>query len=117
VALPESAYVALLVLLEQPYADVGRNLGAHLRAISIAGRFEPEPSDVSLRDLMLFALRSESAYWYERAVDWLESGAAIDGYIVAVIKARAPDRSLPQGARHRAFTVARRWEESEHADR
>src|SRR5688572_12941196 len=74
-----TGYVALLPLLELRRGEVADGLR---QAFSDSGLSAADFERVSLRDLVVFALRSESDYWAGLAVRWISDGFPIDETIV-----------------------------------
>lgn len=72
-------YLPLLPLLELPHREAADDLR---QAFSDSGLSDSEFERVSLRDLVVFALRSESDYWAGLAVRWLADGYPIDETVV-----------------------------------
>ena len=68
-------YWPLLPLLELPHRDVAKGLR---EAFKDFGLSDAEFERVSLRDLVVFALRSESDYWAGLAVRWIADGFPIE---------------------------------------
>jgi hypothetical protein len=97
-------YLVLLPLLEFSYPDVNERL-----VTDLTGSGVPE-NQVSLRELVGFALQRATPYWASRVVIWLEAGFPFDQQIAAAVDRHVADKLWPQQARHRAFRLVRRWE-------
>jgi len=100
-------YMPLLPLLEKPHADVASLLP---QALLRAGVSTEDCERFSLRDLVVFAVESDSEYWADLAVRWLEDGFAVDAEIVRGIDSMVKQKKATQGIGHRAFRLARNWE-------
>jgi hypothetical protein len=83
----------LLILLKSPLESI--TSGEMVRGAVHAGLDWPTP------------------YWPERAVKWLEEGAPMDAQTAKLLDIVASAEGFPQGLRHRAFALARRFEKSE----
>jgi len=81
----------LVVHLERPYASYQSEL-------------------VPARELVVTGLSWPTEYWAGLAIAWLEQGAPIDGEVVALLHQVAKKKNFAQGIRHRASSLARRWE-------
>ncbi|WP_246226477.1 hypothetical protein [Pseudomonas atagonensis] len=101
------SYVWLLPLLEKPYDAVKLDLPAAIAALKIKSAL---PVDISLRQLLVTALESDSEYWSGLAIKWLDDGFPIDHNLSALLLQCASRKVLSQSARHKAFSLARRWE-------
>ena len=100
-------YLPLLPLLELPRQDVVRSLSQSFRDFGLS---ESDFASVSLRDLVVFALRSESSYWPALAVRWLADGFPIDEAIVQAGDAMVETKRGTQADRHTLFRLVRRYE-------
>jgi hypothetical protein len=100
-------YVPLLPLLELPHRDVADGLR---QAFVDSGLSDAEFQRVSLRDLVVFALRSESDYWADLAVRWLADGFPIDETIVRAGDEMVAAKRGTQADRHTLFRLIRRYE-------
>jgi hypothetical protein len=67
-------------------------------------------AEVSPRDIVLAGLNWPTEYWAGLAVGWLEEGAPVDTEIVSALHAIVVKKDYSQGIRHRAFSLARRFE-------
>ena len=52
-------------------------------------------------------------YWPDLAVKWLEQGAPMDAETAKLLDTIAGAEGFPQGLRHRAFALARRFEKAQ----
>jgi hypothetical protein len=100
-------YVPLLPLLELSHRDVAQSLRQSFRE---AGLREADFERISLRDLLVFALRSESNYWVGLAVRWLADGFPIDEAIVRAGDEMVESKRGTQADRHMLFKLIRRYE-------
>ena len=100
-------YVPLLPLLELPRRDVADGLR---QAFIDSGLSDTEFQRVSLRDLVVFALRSESDYWAGLAVRWLADGFPIDETVVRAGDEMVSAKRGTQADRHTLFRLIRRYE-------
>ncbi len=104
------SYLALLPLLEHPLADVQSQFEP---ALAAAGIPPEEAAAISLRSLVLDALRYEyGGYWGSLAVSWVEAGFPIDPAIADALEGLAKDKRYSQQTRHLAFALAKRWRRS-----
>jgi hypothetical protein len=87
---------ALLIYLESPYASFNEQV-------------------VPAREVVLAGLNWPTPYWPGLAIDWLEQGAAIDAQIAQALDELAAKKAFPQGLKHKAFALARRWERTNNA--
>jgi hypothetical protein len=100
-------YVSLLPLLELPRSEVADGLQQTFRDCGLsATNFE----SVSLRDLVVCALRSESVHWSSLAVRWLADGFPIDEIIVHAGDEMVAAKRGTQADRHTLFRLIRRHE-------
>jgi hypothetical protein len=83
---------ALVVHLEAPYS-------AYKQIIAPA------------REVVMAGLCWPTDYWAGLAIGWLEQGAPIDAEVIVLLNQVAGKRHFPQRVRHRAFALARRWEQ------
>jgi hypothetical protein len=90
------ATAKLLVLLESPLESI--------------------TSAEMVRDAVHAGLDWLTPYWPERAVKWLEEGAPMDTQTAKLLDIVAVAEGFPQGLRHRAFALARRFEKSKSKD-
>jgi hypothetical protein len=100
-------YVPLLPLLELPQREVADGLR---QAFVDSGLSAAEFQRVSLRDLVVFALQSESDYWAGLAVRWLADGFPIDETIVRAGDEMVSAKRGTQTDRHTLFRLIRRYE-------
>ena len=101
------SYVPLLPLLELPQRVVVQSLEQSFRDFGLSSE---DFASVSLRDLVAFALRSESARWTSLAVHWLADGFPIDETIVAAGDEMVAAKRGTQADRHTLFRLIRRYE-------
>lgn len=99
-------YVWLLPLLESPYASVAANLPNALAGLGIR---QPLPEAVELRQLLLTALESDSEYWAQRAVTWLEEGFPLDRELCETLLHQVSRKRFSQSIRHRLTPLGKRW--------
>ncbi|MCE4057844.1 hypothetical protein [Pseudomonas sp. Au-Pse12] len=99
-------YVWLLPLLESPYASVAANLPNALAGLDIR---QPLPEAVELRQLLLTALESDSEYWAQRAVTWLEEGFPLDRELCETLLHQVSRKRFSQSIRHRLTPLGKRW--------
>ncbi|WP_265532891.1 hypothetical protein [Pseudomonas saponiphila] len=99
-------YVWLLPLLESPYESVAANLPGALAERDIK---HPPPQAVDLRQLLLTALESDSEYWAQRAVIWLESGFPLDRELCETLLHQVSRKRFSQSIRHRLTPLGKRW--------
>jgi hypothetical protein len=99
------SYVPLLPLLELPHRDVAQCLR---QAFLDFGLRDADFGSISLRDLVVFALRSESDYWAGLAVRWLADGFPIDEAIVRAGDQMVEAKRGTQSDRHTLFRLIRR---------
>jgi hypothetical protein len=64
----------------------------------------------STREVLLMGLQWPTEYWPRLAISWIEQGAPIDQEVKTALDAVAENKHFPQDLRHKAFTIARRWE-------
>lgn len=100
-------YVPLLPLLELPRLEVADGLR---QAFNDSGLSNAEFEHVSLRDLVVFALRSESEHWAGLAVRWLTDGFPIDKTIVHAGDEMVMAKRGAQADRHTLFRLIRQYE-------
>lgn len=100
-------YVALLPLLELPHREVAD--GLH-RAFLDSSLTDVDFHTVSLRDLIVCALRSESDYWAGLATRWLADGFPFDETIARVGDEMVAAKRGTQADRHTLFRLIRRYE-------
>ena len=100
-------YVSLLPLLEFPQSEVS---GSLQQAFLDSGLSREDFESVSLRDLVVFALRSESDYWAGLAVHWLATGSrwTMSSFVPGDEMIAA--RRGTQKDRHTLFRLIRRYE-------
>jgi hypothetical protein len=101
------SYVPLLPLLELPRLEVADGLREAFRD---SGLSDAEFERVSLRDLVVFALRSESDYWAGLSVRWLADGFPIDEAVVRAGDEMVAAKRGTQADRHTLFRLIRRYE-------
>ncbi|GAB7529183.1 hypothetical protein PS3A_15920 [Pseudomonas sp. 3A(2025)] len=101
------SYVWLLPLLEKPYDAVKLDLPVALSALKIKSAL---PAKVSLRQVLVTALESDSDYWFQRAIKWLDEGFPVDDDLAELLLHCSSRKVLSQSIRHSAFSVARRWQ-------
>lgn len=104
----ELNYVGLLPALEEP---LDQALASLVNLLEHQPHWKPD--NVSLKQLVLTGLDWPTAHWFEAAVSWLSQGFPIDRDIAEIVHRRRDDHGLPQAARHRAFTLVRRWEKQQ----
>src|SRR4051794_24733723 len=97
-------YLPLLPLLELPHRDVADGLQ---QAFIDSGLSDAEFQGVSLRNLVVFALRSESDYWAGLAVRWLADGFPIDEIVLRAGDEMVSAKRGTQADRHTLFRVIR----------
>jgi hypothetical protein len=101
-------YLVFLPLLEFPYPEVRKGLTL---AFAKAGIAEADFQSVSLRDLILFAIRHGSPYWSALALGWIEAGLPLDHEVASAIRQHvAGNRAWPQQLRQQGFRLLHRWE-------
>jgi hypothetical protein len=106
-AFPPKAYLALLPLLEFRYPEVRKGLAPALARAGLAAEGSPS---VSLRDLVLFAVRHGSPYWSALALGWIEAGLPLDHEVASAIRPHVTgNRAWPQELRQQGFRLLRRW--------
>src|SRR5450830_153879 len=107
------SYVWLLPLLEKPYQSVKLDLSAALSALEIK---RPLPVEISLHELLVTALESDSEYWPQLAIKWLDEGFPVDHNLSELLLQCSSRKTLSQSIRHAAFGFARRWQKlNDHA--
>ena len=100
-------YVPLLPLLELPQQVVVQTLEQSFRDFGLSSA---DFASVSLRDLVVCALRSESGHWTGLAVRWLADGFPIDETIVRAGDEMVEAKRGTQADRHILFRLIRRYE-------
>jgi len=100
-------YLPFLPRLELPRREVAVGLR---QAFSDSGLSDAEFQRVSLRDLVVFALRSESDYWAGLAVRWLDDGFPIDETVMRAGDEMVAAKRGTQADRHTLFRLIRRYE-------
>jgi hypothetical protein len=100
-------YVSLLPLLELPQREVVAGLQQTFRD---SGLSDADFESVSLRDLVVCALRSESVHWSGLAIRWLADGFPIDDNIVRAGDEMVAAKRGTQTDRHTLFRLIRRHE-------
>jgi hypothetical protein len=100
-------YLPLLPLLELRQQDVIQGLGRSFRDFGVN---EAEFAGVSLRDLVVFALKSESSHWIGLGVRWVADGFPIDEAIVHAGDEMIEAKRGNQADRHTLFRLIRRYE-------
>lgn len=100
------SYVWLLPLLESPYEPVATNLPGALAGLGIE---HPLPEPIDLRQLLLTALESDSEYWSQRALMWLEEGFPLDSDLCETLLRQVSRKVFSQSIRHRLTTLGKRW--------
>lgn len=103
----QASYIPLLRLLERPYAVVSTDLPAALLDLNLAPSLA---ADVSLLQMLEGVLETGSDYWSGLALEWLESGFPMDASLCEAVLRYSQLKRNSQALRHRAFTVARRWQ-------
>ena len=101
------SYVPLLPLLELPYREVTDGLQ---QTFFDSGLSDADFERVSLRDLVVFALQSESDYWAGLAIHWLADGFPVDETIVHAGDEMLTAKRGIQADRHTLFRLIRRHE-------
>ena len=66
----------------------------------------------AVRQLILAGLTWPTEYWAGLAVGWLEQGAPLDADVALALDAVA-SKPFSQGVRHRAFSLALRWQRTQ----
>lgn len=99
-------YVWLLPLLESPYESVAGNLPGTLAELDIK---HPRPQAIDLRQLLLSALESDSEYWAQRAVIWLEAGFPLDRELCETLLHQVSRKRFSQSIQHRLTPLGKRW--------
>jgi hypothetical protein len=100
-------YVPLLPLLELPQRVVVQDLEQSFRE---CGLTDADFGSISLRDLVVFALGTESVHWISLAVGWLADGFPIDETIVRAGDEMVDAKRGRQSDRHALFRAIRRYE-------
>jgi len=100
-------YVPLLPLLELPQQTVVQSFEQSLRDYGLSSA---DIACVSLSDLVVCALRSESVHWTSLAVRWLADGFPIDQTIVRAGDEMVEAKRGTQADRHTLFRLMRRYE-------
>lgn len=100
-------YLPLLPLLELPRREVADGLRKAFRDFGLT---DAEFERVSLRDLVIFALRSESEYWAGLAVRWLDDGFPMDETVARAGDEMVAAKRGTQADRHTLFRLIRRYE-------
>ena len=72
-------------------------------------------TEATVSEVVLAGLNWPTEYWASLAVGWLEQGAPINAEILSALNAMNEKRHYPQNIRHRAFAIARRWEQGQNA--
>jgi hypothetical protein len=103
------SYVTLLPLLELPHTVVSADLK---QAFLDTGLAESNFQQVSLAQLVAFALRSPSHYWSGLAVQWLLDGFPIEESIWEAGDDMISAKRGTQKTRHALFRLLRQWERS-----
>jgi hypothetical protein len=86
---------ALVVRLETPLSEYSGD-DATVREVLLAGLCWPADTP--------------SGYWQSLAVDWIAQGATVDAEIIELVEVIAMTVKFPQKLRHKARTIARRWQ-------
>lgn len=102
-------YVPLLPLLELPQQVVVQSLEQSFHDFDLSSA---DFAGVSLRDLVVCALRSESGHWTCLAVRWLADGFPIDETIKRAGDEMVEAKRGTQADRHTLFRLIRRYERS-----
>ena len=102
-------YVPFLPLLELPHIAVAQDLR---RAFLAYGLTDADYQQVSLSELVAFALGSSSDYWASLAVRWLSDGFAMDEVIARAGDEMITAKRSTQADRHALFRMIRQWERS-----
>ena len=100
-------YVPLLPLLELPQQVAVQSLEQSFRDFGLS---DADFASVSLRDLVVWALRSESVHWTGLAVRWLADGFPIDEAIVRAGDEMIKAKRGTQADRHILFRLIRQYE-------
>jgi hypothetical protein len=66
--------------------------------------------DAPVKEIVLAGLRWDTEYWPALAIAWIEQGAEIDEEVKMALDHVARQNRWSQSVRHKAFTLARRWE-------
>lgn len=105
------SYLPLLPFLEHPHALVQERFVSCLIASGIP---ESAAKQISLQNLVLYALTTHDvgAYWGASAMSWLEDGFPLDSDLALALETASQDKRFPQGVRHQAFSLAKRWRRS-----
>jgi hypothetical protein len=102
-------YVPLLPLLELPHRTVVQQLGKSFHDFGLS---DANFAAVSMRALVVCALRSESSYWAGLAVHWLADGFPIDAELVSAGDDMIQAKRGTQSDRHTLFRLIRRYKPS-----
>jgi len=105
--LQRKGYWPLFPLLELPHREVAEGLR---QTFCDFGLSEADFQNVSLRDLVVCALRSESDYWFGLAIRWLADGFPIDETVARVGDEMVTAKRGTQADRHILFRLIRRHE-------
>lgn len=101
------SYVWLLPLLEKPYEAVKLDLPVAVSALEIKGSL---PAEISLHQLLVTALESDSEYWSRLAIKWLDEGFPVNHDLSELLLQCSSRKTLSQSIRHKAFSFTRRGE-------
>lgn len=101
-------YLPLLPLLELSHREVEQVLRQSFHDLGLS---DADFERISLRDLVVFALRSESDYWTGLAVRWLADGFQIDEAVVRAGDEMIKAKCSTQSNRHTLFRLIRRYEQ------
>jgi len=104
------SYVWLLPLLEKSYGTVKQNLSV---AVSTLGIKSSIPEEISLSQLLVTALESDSEYWSQLAIKWLDDGFPVDQKLSELLLQCSSQKVLSQSFRRKAFRIARHWKREE----
>ena len=78
--------------------------------VHLESPYEKYDSSIApVHDVLVAGLSWETAYWPGLAVQWLEQGAEVDAEIASLLEQINARKTFPQGLRHKAFAIARRW--------
>ncbi|WP_420993620.1 DUF6881 domain-containing protein [Cupriavidus sp. 30B13] len=69
-------------------------------------------SESSARESVVAGLMSGLDYWIGLAIGWIESGQPIDAELADLLLALAQSPTIEQRLRHRAFSLAKRWQKN-----
>lgn len=78
--------------------------------VHLEGPYPEYQSVASVRDVVLAGLTWPTDYWAGLAIGWLEQGAPLDAGVIVALNQVAQKKHFAQSIRHRAFSLAKRWE-------